>query len=570
MNSGETPLYLQHSFKTQKKPVLTSLSIKNYALIEEAQLSLQDGFTVITGETGAGKSILLGALGLITGKRADSSSAGDMTAKCIIEGIFEVSGYQLQSFFKKQDLDYEDATIIRREILPSGKSRAFINDTPVTLAQLGALGERLVDIHSQHKTLDVLENEYQFEVLDTFANAMSLRKKYYDQYTIWKNKLVQLQQMQEKKQRAQLEFDYQSFLFTELDEAKLIDGEFEQLETQLKTLSHAEEIQESLSTAQQKLTQDEVGIMDQLSEARSALSRISAFGDDYEGLYNRVHSIFIEVDDLTQELSDLSGGVDADPLTLEKTSNRIQLLYNLMKKHQVDSVTDLIAVRERLDDELYEVQNVDDQIAKMEEEIAFAKAESQKIATLLHDKRSKTIPKLKASIEKILVELGMPNAQLNIELASLQDLTSNGNDGLDFLFSANKGMDVKPLGKGASGGELSRVMLAIKAVLSRHKKLPTLIFDEIDTGVSGEVAVKMGAILKDMGNTMQLISITHLPQIAGQGASHFKVYKTDEAEKTKTKIIPLSKEDRIVEIAAMLGGNNQTTAALEHARNLLN
>ncbi|WP_299766683.1 DNA repair protein RecN [uncultured Dokdonia sp.] len=558
------------NLKSDTNSVLTSLSIKNYALIEEAQLSLQDGFTVITGETGAGKSILLGALGLITGKRADSSSMGDMTSKCIIEGIFEVGGYQLQTFFKKNDLDYEEATIIRREILPSGKSRAFINDTPVTLAQLGALGERLVDIHSQHKTLDVIDNEYQFEVLDTFANALVLRKKYYEQYAVWKKKLVQLEQVQEKKQRAQLEFDYQSFLFNELDEAKLIEGEFEQLEIQLKTLSHAEEIQENLATAQQKLGQDEVGIMDQLAEARSALSRISSYGDAYETLYTRLHSVFIEIDDLTQELADVASGVDADPLTLEKTNNRIQLLYNLMKKHQVDSVTELIDVRERLDAELFEVQNVDDQIAVIEEEIAFAKAEAQKIATQLHEKRSKAIPKLKASIEKILVELGMPNAQLHIEVTHLQDLMPNGQDALAFLFSANKGMDVKPLGKGASGGELSRVMLAIKAVLSRHKKLPTLIFDEIDTGVSGEVAVKMGAILKDMGHTMQLISITHLPQIAGQGASHFKVFKTDEAEKTKTQIVRLSQEDRIVEIAAMLGGNNQTTAALEHAKNLLN
>lgn len=539
-------------------------------MIEEAQLNLKDGFTVITGETGAGKSILLGALGLITGKRADSSSMGNTGAKCIIEGVFDIAAYQLVTFFKKNDLDYEEATIIRREILPSGKSRAFINDTPVTLSQLSTLGERLVDIHSQHKTLDVLENEYQFEVLDTFANALALRKNYTKQYTVWKNKQTELAQIQEKKQRAQLEFDYQSFLFNELDEAKLIEGEFEQLETQLKTLSHAEEIQESLATAQQKLSQDELGIIDQLSEARSALSKISSFGTGYEEVYNRLHSVFLEVDDLTQELSTLAEGIDADPLTLEKTNNRIQLLYNLMKKHQVDAVSQLIDIRERLDAELFEVQNVDDQIAKVEEEIAFAKAESQKIASQLQEKRSKAIPKLKASIEKILVELGMANAQFQIELTPVNELTNKGTDAVSFLFSANKGMDVKPLGKGASGGELSRVMLAIKAVLSRHKKLPTLIFDEIDTGVSGDVAVKMGGILKDMGNTMQLISITHLPQIAGQGASHFKVYKTDEGEKTKTKIHALSENDRIIEIAAMLGGNSQTTAALEHAKNLLN
>lgn len=550
--------------------MLTSLTIKNYALIEEAQLSLNDGFTVITGETGAGKSILLGALGLITGKRADSSSAGDTTTKCIVEGIFEIGPYQLSSFFQKNDLDYEDATIIRREILPSGKSRAFINDTPVTLQQLSALGVQLVDIHSQHKTLDVLENEYQFEVLDTFANALKIKTSYRDSYLQWKKGQETLSTLLERKQRAQLEYDYQSFLFNELFEANLIEGEFEQLETQLHTLSHAEEIREYIALVQHKLSQEGLGVVDQIGEARTALSKINSFGANYASLYERLNSVFIEVDDLSQEIVDLSQSIDVDPSLLEKTNNRVQLLYNLMQKHQVQSVTELIAVRERLDGELFEVQNVDDQILKLEEEIAIAKTNAEKWASQLHTSRSKAIPKLKASIEKILVELGMENAQFDIELAVTKELSPKGNDALTFLFSANKGMDIKPLGKGASGGELSRVMLAIKSVLSRHKKLPTLIFDEIDTGVSGDVAVKMGAILKEMGNTMQLVSITHLPQIAGQGASHFKVYKIDDETRTKTNIIHLSDEDRIIEIAEMLGGTRQSSAALEHAKNLLN
>ncbi len=550
--------------------MLTSLTIKNYALIEEAQLSLNDGFTVITGETGAGKSILLGALGLITGKRADSTSAGDTTTKCIVEGIFEIGPYQLSSFFKKNDLDYEDATIIRREILPSGKSRAFINDTPVTLQQLSALGVQLVDIHSQHKTLDVLENEYQFEVLDTFANVHKIKNSYDHSYSQWRKGQEALSKLLEHKQRAQLEYDYQSFLFNELFEASLIEGEFEELEKQLHTLSHAEEIREYVALVQHKLSQEGHGVLDQLAEARTALSKINSFGASYASLYERLNSVFIEMDDLSQEIVDLSQSIDVDPTLLEKTNVRVQLLYNLMQKHQVQSVTELIAIRERLDAELFEVQNVDDQILKLEEEIASAKTAAEKWASQLHISRSKAIPKLKASIEKILIELGMENAQFEIELTIAKELSPKGSDTLAFLFSANKGMDIKPLGKGASGGELSRVMLAIKSVLSRHKKLPTLIFDEIDTGVSGDVAVKMGAILKEMGNTMQLLSITHLPQIAGQGTSHFKVFKIDDAKRTKTNIIQLSDEDRIIEIAEMLGGTRQSSAALEHAKNLLN
>lgn len=550
--------------------MLVSLSIKNYALIEKAHLAFKDGFTVITGETGAGKSILLGALGLITGKRADSSSAGDPDQKCIIEGVFHIDSYQLNTFFETHDLDYEPATIIRREIVPSGKSRAFINDTPVTLQQLQVLGEQLVDIHSQHKTMEVLDTSYQFDIIDTFAGNQELLASYQNEYVTWKNAKQQLEELQEVKKKAQLEYDYQSFLFNELDEAALEEGEFEKLEDQLNTLSHAEEIQEGLAGAHQKITIDQQGVLDIMAEVRATLARVKGYGSQYEELHNRVNSSFLELEDMAQELEVKLGEIQTDPKELQRINTRVQQLYNLMQKHQVQEVAGLIQVRNELDEALFEVQNVDGKIAVLEKEIAFAKATSEKIATQLSKRRMATIPSLIASLEKILVSLGMANARLKIVMEKTDFLSVRGLDALQFLFSANKGMEPKSLKKGASGGELSRVMLAVKAVLSRHKKLPTLIFDEIDTGVSGDIALKMGSILKEMGSTMQLLSITHLPQIAGQGTSHFKVFKTDNEAKTATQILDLSQEDRIIEIAEMLGGAQGSKTALDHAKNLLN
>lgn len=550
--------------------MLVSLTIKNYALIQEANLIFKDGFTVITGETGAGKSILLGALGLITGKRADSSSVGDTSQKCIIEGAFSIESYQLDIFFKTHDLDYEPTTIIRRELMPSGKSRAFINDTPVTLQQLQILGERLIDIHSQHRTLEVLDTVYQFDIIDTFAGTQDLLKSYSKQYTAWKHALNQLEEVVEVKKKAQLEYDYQSFLFQELEEASLIDGEFDTLEDQLKTLSHAEEINEGLVEAQQRIGQERLGVLDILAEVRGSLNKLVAYGSDYEQLYVRINSSFLELQDVYGELDQMLGKVLSDPKELERINGRIQQLYNLMQKHHVQDVSSLIQKREELDNVLYEIHNVDSKIEVLEKEIAFAKAGAEKTALALLKKRKIAIPKLVASLEKILVSLGMPNAQLQITLEQAEALNARGGGVLQFLFSANKGMEPKSLKKGASGGELSRVMLAVKAVLSKHKKLPSLIFDEIDTGVSGETALKMGSILKDMGNTMQLFSITHLPQIAGQGTSHFKVFKTDDENKTATQITALSQDQRIVEIAKMLGGAQGGTTALEHAKNLLN
>lgn len=550
--------------------MLTSLSIKNYALIEAVQLRFKNGFTVITGETGAGKSILLGALGLITGKRADSSSAGVASQKCIVEGVFDVNEYKLQTFFKDNDLDYESNTILRRELLPSGKSRAFINDTPVTLAQLAVLGARLIDIHSQHKTLEVVENDFQFEMVDTFSDNLKILEEYKIIFKEWRNAQNDLKQLLDKQKQAQLELDYQSFLFTELDEAQLKEGEFEQLEGEQDTLSNADEIMEQLSIAVQTVSQDNAGIIDQLSQTRSALSKLTRYGTQYEDIYNRLHSTLVELEDMSAVLSDMSTAVDADPVKLERHNNRMQLLHNLMKKHQVASVGELIVIHNDLDTLLLDIQGAGDGIIVLEKKIEVKEKQAQKIADKLHKGRVKGIPILTSLVEKLLVELGMPNAQFKIELKPNDTLDILGGDVLEFLFSANKGSKPKPLGKGASGGELSRVMLALKSVLSKHKQLPTLIFDEIDTGVSGDIAVRMGGILKKMGNTMQLISITHLPQIAGQGSAHLKVYKKDTADKTQTFIEALDEDQRIVEIAGMLGGSTQSSAAIEHAKNLLN
>ncbi len=549
--------------------MLRSLSISNYALIAEATIAFDAGFSVITGETGAGKSILLGALGLITGKRADSSSAGDATQKCIVEGVFDIEAYQLRSFFKTHDLDYEPDTIVRREILPSGKSRAFINDTPVNLSQLQTLGNRLIDIHSQHKTMDVVGSAYQFEVLDTCANANDLLQEYATSYNALQDAQERLQLLNAKKEKAQLEFDYQQFLYNELEDAALKDGEFEQLEEDLKSLNHAEEIAAQLLQSQIGLSQEDRGVLDQLREVLSQIQRIAPYAEVYTSLSQRIESAHIELDDIASEIDQLASQVISDPSALAQMNERAQLLYNLMQKHKVSHSNELLDVQSRLEQELAAVSNVDDAIAQTKKDIASAKAKSLTLASQLHKKRKQAIAPLEKEITGLLKELGMQHARFVINLSDTAMLHHNGSDRLEFLFSANEGMEVRPLSKGASGGELSRVMLAVKSVLSTHKKLPSLVFDEIDTGVSGAVAVRMAEILKKMGEHLQLVSITHLPQIAAQGSAHFKVYKKTAAGKTTTYINRLIQQQRVEEIAAMLGGAQKSEAALAHARNLL-
>lgn len=550
--------------------MLTSLHIKNYALIEEVNLQFNEGFTVITGETGAGKSILLGALGLILGKRADISSIGNPDEKCVIEAHFNVSAYALKELFEEEDLDYEAQTIVRREILSSGKSRAFVNDTPVTLSQLSALGARLVDIHSQHQTLEVTDVDFQFQVLDAFAENESILANYKNLYQEFRSKQNQLKKKRSQKEEAQKEEEYKTFLLEELLAANLKAGEQEHIEASHDALNNVEQITEGLAEAYQILSREEVGVNEMLLTAKVRLAKLSSFSPQLKDLSDRLEAVTIELDDISESINDLAADTESDPTELARLESRLKLFFDLQKKHQVDRVEELIEIRDALDDEVQSLTNLDSEINKLEREIAQAKIELEKQAVSLTKRRSKTIKPLTEKLQQILANLGMPNARFEVSLADSTSFLENGKDQLHFLFTANKGMRAQELKKAASGGELSRIMLAIKSVLSDYAKLPTLIFDEIDTGVSGEVALKMGHIMKDMGTRMQLISITHLPQIAGQGAHHFKVYKEDLAKKTTTGIRVLSTDERVAELAEMLGGKASSDAAFDHARQLLN
>jgi len=550
--------------------LLTNLQIKNYALIEAVNLDFKDGFTVITGETGAGKSILLGALGLILGKRADLSSIGNPEEKCVIEATFDVNAYALKSLFEEEDLDYEAQTIVRREILASGKSRAFVNDTPVTLSQLSALGARLVDIHSQHQTLEVTDVDFQFQVLDAFADNQSLLSDYKGIYTDFRKKEAQLKKLQKQKEEAQKEEEYKSFLLEELLAANLKAGEQEHLEKAHDALNNVEQITEGLAEAYQVLGREEVGVNEMLLTAKLRLSKLSGFSPQLKELSDRLEAVSIELDDVAEAINDLASETEGDPEELTRLEQRLKLLFDLQKKHNVDSVEALIEIRDSLDDEVQSLNNLDASIHNLEREIAEAKLDLEERAKVLTQNRTKAITPLTKKLEEILTDLGIPNARFEVSLTDSTSFLENGKDQLLFLFTANKGMRAQELKKAASGGELSRIMLAIKAVLSAYAQLPTLIFDEIDTGVSGEIALKMGNIMKAMGTRMQLISITHLPQIAGKGAQHFKVYKEDIAQKTTTGIRVLTKEERIAELAEMLGGKASSEAAFDHARQLLN
>ena len=549
--------------------MLTSLYIKNYALIEEVKLQFDPGFTVITGETGAGKSILLGALGLILGKRADISSIGDAEIKCVIEAHFNVEAYNLLPIFTEQDLDYEAQTIVRREILPSGKSRAFVNDTPVTLSQLSALGERLVDIHSQHQTLEVTDNDFQFMILDAFAENGDLLSEYKNLFTTLQKDRNKLKKLQDRKIAAQREEEYNSFLLNELLDAKLKPGEQEELESNLEMLSNVEQITEGLAEANQLLTREELGVIDMLLAVKLRISKLAGYGTSLHDLNARLESLNIEVEDITETINDIAAATEGDPEQLAKVEDRLNLIFDLQKKHKVASVEELIAIQNELDEQVQSLTDLDNEIKRTEKSIAAALIELDKQAVIISRKREEAIKPLTQNLEGILQQLGMPNAFFEVKLIARDDFRDNGKDDLHFLFTANKGMRPQEL-KSASGGELSRIMLAIKSVLSDYANLPTLIFDEIDTGVSGEVALKMGEIMKKMGSRMQIISITHLPQIAGQGANHFKVFKNDDAARTITGIEKLDVDSRVAEIAEMLGGKSTSEAALSHARQLLN
>lgn len=550
--------------------MLTSLNIKNYALIDDLQVNFNNGLSIITGETGAGKSILLGGLSLILGKRADLSSIMDSSKKCVIEATFDIANYNLKPLFKSEDLDYETLTIIRREILPSGKSRAFINDTPVNLDSLQILGERLLDIHSQHQTLELTNDDFQFQVIDALANNTSILQEYSTCLSNYKLIQKELKALQLQKSDAVKEYDYNSFLLNELEDAKLVNGEFETLEEEYETLNNIEEIREKLTLSHQLLSNDEIGILKNLTEIKNQLSRLSGYSIKYKDIFERINGSLIELDDIFSEIEIAQEQLEADPNRLEMVNNRLQTLHNLMQKHSVLDIDELIQIKNVLKEKVSITENLDDIISKKEKEVETVIEQLNNKALLIHNNRTKILPELIQQMEEILATLGMPNAKFNVKLKHTEQYFSNGKDELEFLFSANKGGQFNELKKSASGGELSRIMLAIKSILSKYIQLPTIMFDEIDTGVSGEISNKMASIMQQMSKTMQVFTITHLPQIAAKGDSHFKVFKEDIDNVTQTRLKKLTPDERIVEIAQMLGGLNISNSAIAHAKQLLN
>ncbi|MBU2940619.1 DNA repair protein RecN [Lacinutrix sp. C3R15] len=550
--------------------MLTSLSIKNYALIDTLLVDFNQGFTIITGETGAGKSILLGGLSLILGKRADLSSLKNTDKKCVIEAVFNIESYKLENLFKAKDLDFETQTIIRREILPSGKSRAFVNDTPVNLNTLQVLGNHLIDVHSQNQTMQLVDDDFQFQIIDALASNKANLQNYQTELQSFKKLQKELKELNAFQAEALKEQDYNTFLLKELNEANLVDGELESLEEEYETLNNIEEIQEKLTHSHQLLQDDDLGILNLLTQLKNTLQKLSTYSNTYQNLFTRVNSSLIELDDTFAEIETLQENLDADPKRLEVVNAKLQMLHNLMQKHVAENVSDLISIKEELSQKVSATENLEESINQKQKEIQIVSKKLDAISKTIHDKRHKTIPSLIKQLESILSDLGMPNAQFKIEVTLAKDYTYNGKDQLSFMFSANKGGQFNALKKAASGGELARIMLAIKSILSNYIQLPTIMFDEIDTGVSGEIANKMADIMQNMSKTMQVFAITHLPQIAAKGHTHFKVYKEDIEEVTTTNLVKLTHDKRVVEIAQMLGGLEVSASAMAHAKQLLN
>ena len=550
--------------------MLSSISIKNYALINELHIDFSSGLSIITGETGAGKSILLGALGLVLGNRAELSTLKNTTKKCVVEAVVGIDKYNLKDFFETEDIDYEPNTILRREILPSGKSRAFVNDTPVTLSVLTLLRARLIDVHSQHQTLQVSDQQFQFQLLDAVASNDSNLTSYKSELAKYISEKNRLEEIQLAQREATLQYDYNAHLYNELLEAKLIEDEQELLEEKLEKINNVEEIKQNLSEALQLATDDTIGIQNLLYSLEQKLAKISMYSKEYQELSYRISSVKIELVDIIGEIETANESVDFNPSEADQLNDRLQLIYNLQKKHYVNSISELLSIQSTLSEKVSRVENSEQLLAEQEAIVEEIANKLDIIALKISDARNKIIPKLSKQLENVLADLGMPHARFQIQNTLSENYYKNGKDVLQFLFSANKGGQYGELKKVASGGELSRVMLAIKKILSENSQLPTIIFDEIDSGVSGEISNKMAHIMSQMSQKMQVITITHLPQIAAKGNQHYKVYKEEVNNITTTNLKQLSEDERIVEIAEMLSGKNISDSALIHARELLN
>ena len=549
--------------------MLTALSIKNYALIDDLKVDFPEGFIIITGETGSGKSIMLDALSLILGKRADMSALRNKEEKCIIEAEFSLQNYEFQPLFQELDIDYDPQTIIRREILPSGKSRAFVNDVPATLEVLSRLGQVLVDIHSQHQTLALSDTSFQFAIIDAMANNKSLLTEYVQLHQLVKKEQKKLEELIEFQKNAKKEYDYNLHQLKELKSATLEEGILEELEESYEEASNIEDIKENVSESLYLLNDENIGILNNLRELKRSFSSLTEYKQLYRDLYERIESAFLELEDLASEISDIDESIEADPDNLEQISKQLNKIYSLQKKHSVATVEELITIQQELEEAVSKTESVDIDLNKQKKIVEEQHTATLKKANQLHKVREKVIPALDKKLTNFMHELGMPNGRFSITLTATDTFFANGNDELSFLFSANKGGDFGQLKKVASGGELSRIMLAVKAIMAEHTALPTIMFDEIDTGVSGEISQKMGDIMKQMSQNRQVFAITHLPQIAAKGAYHFKVFKEDSKGKTTTHLKLLTEEERITELSEMLEGKNSGASARNHAIELL-
>ena len=549
--------------------MLQSIYIQNYALISELEIDFNKGLNIITGETGAGKSILLGALSLVLGQRADTTVLKDKARKCFVEAKFQIKQYKIKHFFKQNDLDYEDLTTIRREITDNGKSRAFINDTPVNLSLLKELSSSLIDIHSQHESLLLGDDYFQLSLVDSFARHPDLLDTYrnkFEEYNILNSEYNKLINNAEK---AKADLDYFQFQFEQLETLKLIEGEQEELEEELEQLNHIEEIKLKLSESFHLLSGEEISIISNLKQAKNAVDSISKYIKEGEGLTNRIESVYIELQDVNTEIEQLNEKLEHDPNRIEFIRERLDNIYALEQKHKVSTVKELIEIKDNLQNRIDNITSYDFEIEKIQKQLGLLLTELTGDAEKISKNRKAIIPQIEDKVNGILQLLGIPNANFKVEQVPTEELLPTGKEMIRFLFSANKNVALEELSKVASGGEISRLMLSIKSLLVETTTLPTIIFDEIDTGTSGEIADKMGTIIKNMSKNMQVINITHLPQIAGKGDYHYLVYKKDNHETTNTYIKLLSSEERINEIAKMLSGEALTDAAIENAKVLL-
>ncbi len=550
--------------------MLQHLTIENYALIKSLDIDFAKGFTTITGETGSGKSIILGALGLLLGQRADVQVLFEKDRKCVVEATFDIKGLDLMSFFDDNDLDYDDTLLLRREIQPSGKSRAFVNDTPASLQVMKELGGYILDIHSQHQTLTLKNSDFQLSLLDVMCSSQDCKNNYKQEYNIYKKLKAELHTLEEQERKEKTDFDYHQFLFNELQQVQLQDGEQEQLEQEQTLLANAESIKSNLMAVIVACDDSDDAVVSRLQSCKTLLSKVAAYHSSIGELYNRFDSCLIELRDILSEIESIDSEIQYSPQRQEEVTQRLDAIYRLQTKHGVNTIAELLEVQNSLDDKLQMVSSLDGRIEEARKALSLSEKRLNALATQLTALRKEAATLLQKQIQPILSDLGMKDAEFRVDISQTAGFMPTGCDEVAFMFNANKGGELREIGKVISGGELSRVMLAIKSLITSNSLLPTIIFDEIDTGVSGEISSKVGSIMKRMSATTQVFAITHLPQIAAKADSHLKVYKKVEADRTLSQMISLMGNDRVEEIAKMLSADKVTDSALATARELMN